>query len=91
MKERRKSDPDAVRVNWERSVYGVCKEDLGEQKCKICSSTDRLCIDHDHNTLAVRGLLCMKCNTAIGMFNDRPELLLKAAAYLKDGPHFELP
>lgn len=90
MKERRKSNPVIVRQNWERCTYGVCKEDLGEQVCRICGSSKRLHIDHDHTTGKVRGLLCHYCNIGIGMFKDKQELLEKAIQYLKDGPHFEL-
>lgn len=42
-----------------------------------------LAIDHNHETGKIRGLLCMKCNTAIGRMNDDPELLKKAANYLE--------
>jgi hypothetical protein len=90
MRERRKNDPDTVRKIWERSVYGVCKEDIGITCCMICSKTQDLCIDHDHKTGEVRGILCGKCNRAIGLFSDESNLLVKAIEYLKDGPHFEL-
>jgi len=72
--------------------YGLSPESylelLTEQhnKCKICLvdfSTTRCCIDHDHDTGVVRGLLCQKCNTSIGMFRDSEFNILRALAYLK--------
>jgi len=59
-------------------------------KCAICEASDaqnnrtsgRLFIDHCHTTGKVRGLLCSKCNHAIGQLNDDIELLKKAIKYL---------
>lgn len=58
-------------------------------KCKLCKQTPRgkgaagsLCVDHCHLTGRVRGLLCQKCNHAIGLFNDDPELIRLAAEYV---------
>lgn len=42
-----------------------------------------LSVDHNHTTGAVRGLLCSGCNLAIGYACDDPEVLMKAAAYLR--------
>lgn len=42
----------------------------------------RLSVDHDHETGAVRGLLCQKCNRAIGLLCEDPALLRKAITYL---------
>ena len=56
-------------------------------KCKICGTKPRkrkLAVDHCHESGKVRGLLCIKCNTAIGKLGDTYEGVMKAAKYLKD-------
>ena len=64
-------------------------------KCNICGSSnsstsqhDRLVVDHNHKTGKIRGLLCDKCNRALGLFCDSKELLEKAIQHLK-GIHNE--
>lgn len=81
-KERRKAYPNLVRQQWERSVYGVSKEDIGVTSCMICGKDSDLCIDHCHSVGTVRGILCGKCNRALGLFSDDPLRLIKAASYL---------
>ncbi len=51
--------------------------------CAICSEAEDMCIDHDHATGAVRGILCRRCNLAIGILGDTSEMLYRAFLYLK--------
>lgn len=76
------------------SIYGLTPEDYDHilatqgNACAICHSPDpqhwsgRFQIDHDHETLRVRGLLCAKCNGGLGLFDDDPEKLRAAVRYL---------
>lgn len=55
--------------------------------CGICyrqfGGKVKLHVDHCHETNKVRALLCHRCNTAIGSFQESSELLRSAAAYLE--------
>lgn len=67
-----------------KSQNGVCaicnKPEIKENKN---GTIKRLGVDHCHKTREIRGLLCDKCNRGLGYYNDDPELLEKAALYLK--------
>ena len=70
--------------------YGISQEEyevlLEKQdgKCAICQRDYKApCVDHDHETKKIRGLLCQTCNRALGQFNDDPALLRVAAEYLE--------
>lgn len=77
-----------------KAKYGITTEQFNllvekqDNKCAICGIDGKnthkkvLCIDHDHITKHIRGLLCDTCNRAIGMLKDSPELLEKAQQYL---------
>jgi hypothetical protein len=65
------------------------------QFCDICKQPERatrnglvklLATDHDHTTGAWRGVLCQRCNQAIGLFRDNPQLLRLAADYIENPP-----
>jgi len=73
--------------------YGISPEDynrmFNEQggKCAICGSHQSefnrsLSIDHCHTTGKVRMLLCINCNSLLGMAKDDKNILEKAQAYL---------
>lgn len=91
------TNPERDRVIHLKKNYGLTSDDydklLEDQNgsCAICgrlptggaTSTRNLHVDHDHKTGKIRGLLCQKCNPALGQFNDEPALLRAAAAYLE--------
>lgn len=45
----------------------------------------KLHVDHDHDSEAIRGLLCHNCNTGLGVFQDRTDWMAKAIAYVNAG------
>ena len=58
-----------------------------EYHCACCErkyNTDgtALCVDHNHTTGKIRGLLCDQCNTAIGMVQDNTNILKNMINYL---------
>ena len=76
-------------------VYGITLSDYDDMfikqngTCAIChlpqtdSRKNRLCVDHDHTTGEVRGLLCSTCNVGIGLLKDDERLLSNAIKYLR--------
>ena len=76
--------------------YGISEQDFHEleQKqghvCALCKKPEHngfkgrttLCVDHDHETGKVRGLLCNHCNRALGLLYDNVETLQNAIDYL---------
>jgi len=54
--------------------------------CAICGDAPKddvsLHVDHEHESGRVRGLLCMRCNNALGLFKEDEELLWSALTYL---------
>lgn len=66
----------------QNGVCAICKQpetakDMRRGKVKS------LAVDHNHKTGKIRGLLCDRCNTSIGKFNDDPNLIEKAVEYLR--------
>ena len=80
---------------WQRlqKVYGLSRIGFEEilfkqgNVCAICNSgiCENSChVDHCHTKGHVRGLLCQKCNQAIGLFSESAETMMKAIKYLKE-------
>ncbi len=92
MRERYKSNPYRYIDTALRKIYGITlkdKTDIFEAQngcCAIClrpfKDVYTACVDHDHTTDIVRGLLCDKCNIAIGHLDDDPSKMHRAARYL---------
>src|SRR4051812_37675055 len=78
------------REGWYRRTYGISVKEVDElylsqgKQCAICGKAGGvgrgvgvgrgLHLDHCHKTGKIRGLLCGKCNRALGWLNDDPAL-----------------
>ena len=81
-----------------KKMYGLSLTEIAEMEvaqnycCKICgvhvdekpSKRSRLCVDHCHTTGKIRGLLCGRCNSVLGLAGDNIEILQRAVEYLKE-------
>lgn len=60
-----------------------------EGLCLICLNPETregrswLCVDHNHTTGLIRGLLCSACNLALGSFRENPKNLKRAIWYVR--------
>ena len=81
--------------------YNLMLEDQGGV-CAICGlaeyaksnsgndGTKLMAVDHNHESGTVRGLLCARCNMAIGLLMDDRRVLLSAIEYLEDSCFLEV-
>jgi hypothetical protein len=88
-----KANPEQRRDTQLKYLYGLSLDKYNEMVskqygcCAICVRPQSklrkpLCVDHNHVTGAVRGLLCHTCNRVLGMLQDDPKLALNVAKYL---------
>lgn len=90
--EQRPEKKQKVRNSKMKWRYGITIKDydlmLIEQnnKCKICNKEfkkgQNICTDHNHNTGKIRGLLCLNCNTILGLSYENENILNNAIKYL---------
>ncbi|SRR6266496_2927944 len=93
--KRRNNDPNVLtkdRRSRLRLRFGISLEEynklLFQQNyvCAICGEKDKtgrnLCVDHDHETGEIRGLLCISCNTIVGHCKEDRTILYKISDYL---------
>jgi hypothetical protein len=69
-----------IRARMMKKKYGLTPEAYGSlflgqnKKCISCGTTnwgpDGPCVDHDHSTGKVRGILCHDCNMSEGLLKD---------------------
>lgn len=94
-RRREQANPDLAHNRHLQDRYGITLADYDQLVldqdgcCAICGTTNpggrngRFCVDHNHVTGKIRGLLCSPCNRALGGFHDDPQLLQIALDYLK--------
>jgi hypothetical protein len=91
--------PDhAMMRSYRQRKYGLTPADFEamlcaqDGVCAICAQPETatrgdqlrsLCVDHNHDTGQIRGLLCSACNTGIGLLGDDVARLEAAASYLR--------
>lgn len=75
--------------------YGITLNEYNQMlldqnnQCAVCNTTDpggkhgKFMVDHCHNTGKVRGLLCKRCNIALGEVGDNINTLQKMIEYLQ--------
>ena len=82
---------DADRDRQLQRRHGITLDDYNRMlagqhgRCAICERKPgkrALCVDHEHKTGRLRGLLCSRCNQALGKLNDNHKTLQNAEAYL---------
>ncbi len=77
--------------------YGITLEQWEElftaqgQRCAICQRdhpgrTSGWALDHNHDTGEIRGILCHRCNVALGFVEENPAVLFALEMYLR-APH----
>ena len=71
--------------------HGVCAVCLQPEISLYKGVVRRLSVDHDHTTNAMRGLLCSKCNTALGLLDEDTVKMQSLIRYIETYKMVDLP
>ncbi|MGH7974764.1 MAG: endonuclease VII domain-containing protein [bacterium] len=77
------ADRNRIKIKNLKYKYGITFDQYNtlvkkqNKKCAICFDDNSLCVDHNHKTGKVRGLLCKSCNSRLGWFEGRKLQILK--------------
>lgn len=91
-KIQRRDNPDVTKGYHLKDSFGITFEEyrqkLTEQNgvCAVCNQGPekrKLCVDHDHESGKIRGLLCGRCNTALGSLKESVVIIQALLEYLK--------
>ena len=73
-------------LEMQKGLCAICSKKLLGPGVTQAQSGSKACADHDHITRTPRGVLCGRCNSALGLFDDSPTRLISAAYYLVNPP-----
>jgi hypothetical protein len=88
-KKRKRENRLKARDTHLRYMYGITLEQFNalaesqQGRCAICRRKRKLAVDHDHETGAIRGLLCRPCNSGLGLLGDSLDGVRSALEYLQ--------
>jgi uncharacterized membrane protein YvbJ len=89
-----KKNPKLRHKGQSKSKYSITGEQydaIYSDLCAVCGKpeTDKrngkirmLSIDHNHDTGKIRGMLCGKCNKALGLLDENIDILLSMIKYI---------
>jgi len=66
----------------QKGLCALCRKPETTKRNSKSDSPERLAVDHCHDTGRIRGLLCFKCNTAVGSIGDDEESARRVVEYL---------
>lgn len=67
----------------QQGLCAVCGKPETAKSRSAGRATKALAVDHDHETGKIRGLLCQRCNTALGLLREDEGIVQSLLAYLR--------
>lgn len=78
-------------TSWHKYKYGITEEqydELDTGSCYICQrswgGSVRPCVDHNHKTGEIRGIICLYCNRYVVGRHTDPDVLYRTSEYLRN-------